>query len=103
VNRLSFSPLLLRTWFLFTRTYKLDQVCVVWNKFYRITYSPPLGALTLDCSALVARLSMRGLDRLALTPRPSGNRLIGDLIEYPIVPTASIFDLFTGLYSLFLA
>jgi hypothetical protein len=42
----SLSYLLIQTWFLVTLTHKLDQVCVVWSKFCRITYSLPLGALT---------------------------------------------------------
>lgn len=46
VKSLFFSPLLTRTWFLVTLTHRLDQVCVVCNKFCRITHSP------LRCSHL---------------------------------------------------
>jgi hypothetical protein len=35
-----------QTWFYLILNLFLDQVCVVLNHFYRITYLPPLGALS---------------------------------------------------------
>jgi hypothetical protein len=89
------------TWFLVSLTHKLDQVCVVLIKFCRITYSPPLDALswkTLTIHSPIATHSQRSLSLYVLCCSNFYPSL--SILAHPTFPSSSsLTPTMVGFYS----